>query len=427
MIYSALFYLICFFIPISLMSQNEDFTCKVRLPGIVNSYAKTLLPVLTPDGSRIYFDRKEHPENIGGINDPDDIWYCDRLPNGYWTEPKNIGPPLNSMSSNALFAINPKGNKAFVASVMPDYSMQFSIAEKDKKGWKTGKIMKIENFYSNSTNYFATMNADANVLLFSLTRNETLGDLDLYASFLLSDTLWTEPLWLGSTINTAFREGSPFLANDGKTLYFFSNGHQGYGGNDLFVSRRLDDSWTHWSKPVNLGPAINTPGNERSITLTSKGDTACIISTDQDHESEGIYFVCLKKEYRPEKPQTTTVPNITMSNLEQSLDVYFPMGSSTLTQEHKKQLGALCGLIKDKSRHAIIEGFTDDIGGVIYNQRLSEKRASSITQYLKQCGLESEDSIGKGVFPIDRIQSDISKQNKRKLSRKVTIRLIIKV
>ena len=90
MIYSVLFCLICSFIPISLMSQNEDFTCKVRLPGIVNSYARTLLPVLTPDGSRIYFDRKEHPENIGGINDPDDIWYCDRLPNGYWTEPKTL-------------------------------------------------------------------------------------------------------------------------------------------------------------------------------------------------------------------------------------------------------------------------------------------------------------------------------------------------
>jgi outer membrane protein OmpA-like peptidoglycan-associated protein len=103
------------------------------------------------------------------------------------------------------------------------------------------------------------------------------------------------------------------------------------------------------------------------------------------------------------------------------------MGSSTLTLEHKKQLDALCGLIKDKSRHAIIEGFTDDIGGIIYNQRLSEKRASSITQYLKQCGLESEDSIGKGIFPIDQIQSDMSEQNKRKLSRKVTIRLIIKV
>ena len=62
MIYSVLFCLICSFIPFSLMSQNEDFTCKVRLPGIVNSYARTLLPVLTPDGSRIYFDRKEHPD-----------------------------------------------------------------------------------------------------------------------------------------------------------------------------------------------------------------------------------------------------------------------------------------------------------------------------------------------------------------------------
>ena len=107
--------------------------------------------------------------------------------------------------------------------------------------------------------------------------------------------------------------------------------------------------------------------------------------------------------------------------------MYFPIGSSRLTNEHKKQLDVLCGLIKDKSRHAIIEGFTDDIGGVLFNQRLSEKRASSITKYLKQCGLESEDSIGKGIFPVDSIHNDLSLLNKRKLSRKVTVRLIIKV
>ena len=57
----------------------------------------------------------------------------------------------------------------------------------------------------------------------------------------------TEPINMGNVIYTEMEESSPFLAADNKTLYFASKGHNGYGGYDIWVTRRLDDSWTNWT------------------------------------------------------------------------------------------------------------------------------------------------------------------------------------
>ena len=62
---------------------------------------------------------------------------------------------------------------------------------------------------------------------------------------------------LGPAINTKGNERTPFLHSDGKTLYFSSDGHPGLGGIDVFRTVRQGDSWTKWSKPENLGKSIN--------------------------------------------------------------------------------------------------------------------------------------------------------------------------
>jgi outer membrane protein OmpA-like peptidoglycan-associated protein len=95
------------------------------------------------------------------------------------------------------------------------------------------------------------------------------------------DGSFSKPKNLGNVINTFDDEANPFLASDGKTLYFASKGHPGYGYFDLFVSKRLDDSWTNWSQPENLGNIINSPGYELSIFLSAKGDKA-YIGKDRD-------------------------------------------------------------------------------------------------------------------------------------------------
>ena len=99
---------------------------------------------------------------------------------------------------------------------------------------------------------------DQKTLIHAIEMNDSKGDQDLYVSFRKVDGSWSRPKNLGSTINTIKAENSPFLASDGVTLYFSTNGRPGYGKNDIFMSRRLDDSWVNWSEPENLGPSINT-------------------------------------------------------------------------------------------------------------------------------------------------------------------------
>ena len=74
----------------------------------------------------------------------------------------------------------------------------------------------------------------------------------------MEDGRWSEPLNIGSNVNTAADESAPFLAADDKTLYFSSNGYPGYGGHDIYVTTRLDDTWLNWTDPQNMGPDINT-------------------------------------------------------------------------------------------------------------------------------------------------------------------------
>ena len=110
----------------------------------------------------------------------------------------------------------------------------------------------------------------------TVERPEGLGQKDIYVSFVKENGTFSKPKSLGNIVNTFDDEANPFLASDGKTLYFASKGHPGYGYYDLFVTKRLDDTWTNWSKPENLGNIINSSGYELSIFLSAKGDKAYV-------------------------------------------------------------------------------------------------------------------------------------------------------
>ena len=91
---------------------------------------------------------------------------------------------------------------------------------------------------------------------------------DIYVVYRDSDDNIIGPINLGHVINTRYSDRSPQLSSDGMTLFFSSNGHGGLGHRDIFVSKRLSpDSWTEWSEPVNLGSQINTEGDEGEFRI----------------------------------------------------------------------------------------------------------------------------------------------------------------
>jgi outer membrane protein OmpA-like peptidoglycan-associated protein/Tol biopolymer transport system component len=248
----------------------------------VNSSYNELNPLLSPDGKTLYFSRRNHPENVGGVNDKEDIWYSELGQDGKWTLARNMGRQFNNEYPNFINAVSsatPDG-KSVLLLLGNRYEEKgkmvagVSVSNNIGGSWTDPKPLRIEDDYNfnEKANYFLTNTRK--VLLMSIEREDSRGGRDLYVSFNKGDTVWSKPLNMGTAVNTAGEESGPFLASDDKTLYFSSNGFSGFGGSDVFVSRRLDNTWTNWSPPENMGPDINSKLDDLFFNIPSMSDYA---------------------------------------------------------------------------------------------------------------------------------------------------------
>jgi OmpA-OmpF porin, OOP family len=251
-----------------------------RLPETVSSKAiEEANPVISADGNVLYFDRKDNPLNVDGPND--DIWYSIKDKNGKWQESKNIGRPLNNKGPNFVISSSPDNNSLllgnkYLSDGVSSNGAGVSITVKNETGWEIPKDVVIEDYVNTNQYVGYFLSNDNKHLLMTVERPEGYGVKDIYVSFVKEDGSFSKPENLGDVVNTFEDEANPFLASDGKTLYFASKGHPGYGYFDLFVTKRLDESWKKWSKPENLGKIINSTGYDLSIFLSAKGDKAYV-------------------------------------------------------------------------------------------------------------------------------------------------------
>lgn len=251
-----------------------------RLDEKVNTAYEETRPLIAPDGRTLYFSRKNHPANIGGEKDPNDIWFSELDPaSGQWKEAQNIGRPLNTTGANYISSITPDGN-AMTVLLGNQYAGRdrmkagVSISTKDGEQWTEPKPLEIINAYIDDEDGHYFLANNRRTLLMAVERFDSYGGKDLYVSFRQRDGRWTEPLNLGNDINTAHTEWAPFLAADNETLYFSSGGYSGYGGSDIYISRRLDDTWTNWTEPENLGSDINSEGSDVFFNIPPSGKYA---------------------------------------------------------------------------------------------------------------------------------------------------------
>jgi outer membrane protein OmpA-like peptidoglycan-associated protein len=159
----------------------------------------------------------------------------------------------------------------------------------------------IKNYVNESKYCEFSLSNNRKVLLLAIKGKDSKGSKDIYVSFYEADGKWSEPLNLGSDINTASIELTPFLASDGHTLYFSSYGYSGYGDADMYVSRRLDDTWTNWTEPMNLGPTFNSSVWDASYTIDAKGEYAYFVSYKNSiGRSADIFRAKLPQSVKPE-------------------------------------------------------------------------------------------------------------------------------
>jgi len=185
---------------------------------------------------------------------------------------------------------------------------------KDKDGYAEYHREKIRTGkYENQSKYMnEIMSYDERYLITTMWKEDNLYEhfeRDLYVAKKIKKSQYGEFIRMGDDINSIGAEVPCFLAPDNKTLFFASEGHIGFGEKDIFVSRRLDDTWQNWSQPVNLGPAINSEGTENYFMVDSWGEYAYVVKwgTDKDGFSD-IFRIKIIPPEPEEKVEQTVKP-----------------------------------------------------------------------------------------------------------------------
>jgi OOP family OmpA-OmpF porin len=243
----------------------------------INSGYEELKPVLTPGGQRLYFSRSANPDNTAGVSDDEDIWYseADKKTNT-WSEPVRLPGLLNNHGPNFINNVSVTGDTIILGNqYLKKGKMRAGISYSvNVKGeWSAPKPIHIENDYNVSAHANAFVSLKKGIIISAIQRAETVGNRDLYVSF-WDGVKASEPVNMGMIVNSDQEESSPYLAPDNKTLYFASKGHNGFGGYDIFVTKRLDETWTNWSQPENLGSAVNGELDDEFFSLTPCGQFA---------------------------------------------------------------------------------------------------------------------------------------------------------
>jgi hypothetical protein len=398
---------------ISIYAQDLQFESLNKLPASINTTCDEIMPLASPDGKTLYFARVACASNNGGAASGCDIWSSEyNRETKEWDRPKNAGDVLNDRGNNAVVGMSADGKTIYLVNTAPAKRIKgVYVSKKTGPKWSAPELESIP--FLETQEYFGIyVTPDLRTVIASMKRDDGSGEEDLYVSRKTAGT-WSQPQNLGTTINTIGFEISPFLSADGKRLFFASNGHRGLGGSDIFYSDRLDDTWTKWSPPVNLGDKINTEGFDAYFSMN---DSTVWFSSSNGSNSE-IYHAKIKPAGDETKLQvsniveeaTSMIADLTddtydsLSAVTQSVFVSFEKGTAVLSPEAVKSLDETAAMIKSSKQSKLkLIAYVNAYNGE--KNQLWDKRLEEIRDYLrKKSGVDL--LIDYDLIPADASQS----------------------
>ncbi len=263
----------------AIMAEPVKFTIE-SAGNMINDSKDNYFPVVSADGQSMVF--------MTSLKFYDAIMFS-RLERGRWTIPVNITPEIKSDGGHYVSCLASSGN-LLILSKDDDIDSDLWISTYDGSLWQPALRMnkEINTKYWEAHGYISE---DESTLIFSSDRPGGFGGLDLYVSRLDEGGTWGTPVNLGPEINTPFNDDRPFLINNGKTIFFASQGHYTMGGYDIFRSDLQPNGL--WSKPQNIGYPLNTPDDNIFFCPTDNGKAGymSLIRPDQGAGMEDIYLI----------------------------------------------------------------------------------------------------------------------------------------
>jgi outer membrane protein OmpA-like peptidoglycan-associated protein/Tol biopolymer transport system component len=263
------------------------------LKGNINSKFDEFLPTLTVNGDKLlYTTTRSGDEDIMLIKQKD----------GEWSNARSIGNAINTDRNEGMAKFTVCGRKIYFSACAWENvqgGCDIYMAEYDVKDEIIDKVEPAQGLNSALWDSQPSISCDGRTMYFVSSREGGQGGTDIWKSELQDNGIWGPPVNMGPTINTEGDEEAPFIAPDGQTLYFASDGHPGLGESDIFRTTKHDGKEA-WSTPVNMGEGINSPYREAGIVITPDGEFAYFSSARPTGKGGlDIYKNSINKEAGP--------------------------------------------------------------------------------------------------------------------------------
>ncbi len=448
--------------------QTSRSRQRIKLGHTINTSANEYLPIFSSDGEILYFSAMDRTgffdfkldftkeKSSGG----EDIFVSNRK-EGIWQDAKPLSV-LNTNGHEVVSQVFKNGNLL----VTGNYPEKLGVKNDKDAGKQTTDLFlvrtslphyqinhlpePVNTIYSEAD---GLMGEKEDFIIFVSDRPGLIGDYhkkgwkwnesywgntDVFVSLKDGD-YWSEPINLGAKVNTSFAERTPWLSSDGLMLFVSSNGYE-TGKSDLDVyafTRTSVKSWTDWVGPFRVDDAC-TDYDDWGYKETSTGD-AYLASSNKlkfkqtqggaagdggfretnfrpGYEIYGLQVASLDKQFGTDIYFLQSIKEpIFLAN-----DVFFDFNSFSIKKTFEKYLVLLVDQLKENPGMTIvINGHTDDVGNIEYNNSLSKKRSEAIKDFLMQNGINNTIETN-GWGPTNPVQPNDSPLNRQK-NRRVEI------
>ena len=298
-----------------------------QLSDSINSKFPDYAPVLSPDGRYMFFTSRRKG-STGGIKDPNGDYFEDIMMsenvNGRWQKAVSAGKPLNSDTHDACLGITSNMHTMFIYRTNSE-GTGGNIYESHNSAGKWSKPSFIEATFNSSNPAVKVVSLcvapDSITYYYVSNAPGGYGGTDIYKVIRYGPNLWSKPVNLGPKVNTPEDEDSPFIHYDGRTMFFSSKGHGSYGSFDVF--RTQLDTNGEWTKPVNMGYPVSTTNDNRAFVLMPDGVNGYLSSRSISGSTlHDIYHVKLAQSHTPFAAVSGSAKNVSGKPADIELKVF---------------------------------------------------------------------------------------------------------
>ena len=280
-------------------AQQSSFLPQ-NLGEAVNSYYSEVNPIMSPDGTTLYFVRLNHPENKYGEENSQDIWYTTMNEDGSWNEAKRLPDNVNIGRYNSILSLSEDGKTALINGIYDKNGTIWkkrglSLIRKNNDEWTTPEPLDIMGFSKMNSGSMtnAYLSRDERMLVLCFSKSINSKKQDIYFSFRKGDS-YTRPKKIKALSSRAV-ETAPFLNAENNVIYFASN-RRGKYNYDIYRSEMMAGDWKRWTTPVLLNDTINTFKYESYYKTNLSGSTAFYSSANESLGNADIYKIKLFEE-----------------------------------------------------------------------------------------------------------------------------------